>query len=190
MFTNSCGTSTTAAAGLSVGNGVNFPKDLEGTVGCAAGSTTLKTRITGGVGLTGTLTYAWERSADNLNWSVIPGTTETHPTSGTYEPSYTPTSSELNYWFRLAVNNNGCITYTNASKVIINEKPVVNQPANVQACNNGTVPAITFTGTPSGTTFSWTNDNTAIGLGASGTGNIPSFTATNNTGVYYCNKYD
>ena len=30
-------------------------------------------------------------------------------------------------------------------------------------------------------TYNWTNDNTAIGLAASGTGDIPSFTATNNT---------
>jgi hypothetical protein len=30
-----------------------------------------------------------------------------------------------------------------------------------------------------GTTYTWTNSNTAIGLAASGTGNLPSFTATN-----------
>ena len=29
--------------------------------------------------------------------------------------------------------------------------------------------------------YTWTNDNTDIGLAASGTGNIPSFTATNST---------
>ena len=31
------------------------------------------------------------------------------------------------------------------------------------------------------TTYAWTNDNPAIGLAASGTGDIPSFTAINNT---------
>ena len=29
------------------------------------------------------------------------------------------------------------------------------------------------------TTYSWTNNDTSIGLGANGNGNIPSFTATN-----------
>jgi hypothetical protein len=52
VFTNVCGSATTASAILNVGGGVNFPKDLEGVFGCAAGATTLSTKITGGVGLT------------------------------------------------------------------------------------------------------------------------------------------
>ena len=58
--------------------------------------------------------------------------------------------------------------------------PVANPVSNVQACGTETVPAINFTGT-SGATFNWTNNNTAIGLAASGTGNIASFTAANVT---------
>jgi gliding motility-associated-like protein len=42
-----------------------------------------------------------------------------------------------------------------------------------------TIPTNMLSGTPSGVAFTWTNSNTAIGLGASGTGNIPSFIATN-----------
>jgi gliding motility-associated-like protein len=41
-----------------------------------------------------------------------------------------------------------------------------------------TVLGITF---PSGCSYTWTNDNTGIGLAASGTGDIAEFTATNNT---------
>jgi gliding motility-associated-like protein len=41
------------------------------------------------------------------------------------------------------------------------------------------MPSTTFTGTPSGIVFNWANSNTSIGLGASGSGNVPSFTATN-----------
>ena len=40
---------------------------------------------------------------------------------------------------------------------------------------------VNFTGNVSGSSFSWTNDNISIGLAASGTGDIPSFTATNTT---------
>lgn len=49
-------------------------------------------------------------------------------------------------------------------------------PANIVACA-GQVVVTNFSGTP-GATFSWTNSNTAIGLGASGSGNI-SFNAAN-----------
>ncbi len=41
--------------------------------------------------------------------------------------------------------------------------------------------AVVFTSTSQGAVFNWTNDNTAIGLAASGTGNIASFTPTNGT---------
>src|SRR4030095_13958643 len=47
-------------------------------------------------------------------------------------------------------------------------------------CNGQTVSSITLTGTPaSGVTYSWANNNPSIGLAASGTNTIPSFTATN-----------
>ncbi|MEZ5071163.1 MAG: hypothetical protein R2751_09380 [Bacteroidales bacterium] len=39
---------------------------------------------------------------------------------------------------------------------------------------------MTFTNNTGGAvTYDWNNDDTSIGLGASGSGNIPSFTATN-----------
>ena len=50
-------------------------------------------------------------------------------------------------------------------------------------CNGAGTAPVNFTGSVAGTTYSWTNSNTAIGLAAAGTGNIPSFTATNNTAV-------
>lgn len=53
------------------------------------------------------------------------------------------------------------------------------QPLNQFLCNGEATAPITFFGTTGGTTYSWTNDNTAIGLAASGSGNIPSFTAVN-----------
>lgn len=54
--------------------------------------------------------------------------------------------------------------------------PTVNPPADVTACAGAMVP-VNFTGTGS-PTFNWTNNNTAIGLGASGTGNL-NFPAAN-----------
>jgi gliding motility-associated-like protein len=57
--------------------------------------------------------------------------------------------------------------------------PVVNTIPNQTFCNGANTPIISFSGTVSGTTYAWTNSNTAIGLAASGDGNLPVFTAVN-----------
>ncbi len=68
--------------------------------------------------------------------------------------------------------------------ITVNPSGQVNQPANVVVCNSATVAEITFTSLNAGgvTTYSWTNSDPTIGQVASGTGNIPAFTAIN-TGV-------
>ncbi len=63
--------------------------------------------------------------------------------------------------------------------IVVRPYPTVSNPGPYTPCNGVIVPAIIFSGTPGGVTFTWTNNNTAIGLGASGSGNIASFTATN-----------
>lgn len=62
---------------------------------------------------------------------------------------------------------------------IINAVPTVNTVAPQSLANGAITTSINFTGTA--TTFSWTNDAPGIGLAASGTGDIPSFAAINNT---------
>jgi hypothetical protein len=61
-------------------------------------------------------------------------------------------------------------------------QPVVTVPVSSTVCAGITVPATSFVSTPVGATYTWTNSNTAIGLGASGSGNVPSFVATNTSG--------
>lgn len=59
---------------------------------------------------------------------------------------------------------------------------VINDPVDQNVCNNGMTTAVNFSGVPaSGVTYSWTNNNTSIGLAAAGSGNIAAFTAVNNT---------
>jgi YVTN family beta-propeller protein len=61
---------------------------------------------------------------------------------------------------------------------LINQLPVINAVPDQGPYANGTATkAINFTGT--GLKYNWTNDTPGIGLAASGTGNIPSFTAIN-----------
>ncbi|MBV6443532.1 MAG: hypothetical protein DYG98_22525 [Haliscomenobacteraceae bacterium CHB4] len=52
----------------------------------------------------------------------------------------------------------------------VNPKPEMNQPADVSVCGGAPV-SVTFSGSPNAT-FTWTNDNPAIGLPAAGTGHI------------------
>ncbi|OJU47861.1 MAG: hypothetical protein BGN96_05740 [Bacteroidales bacterium 45-6] len=71
-------------------------------------------------------------------------------------------------------------------KITVNPSVVMTAINNQFVCNGATVPAISLSSTTTTTgndaiTYTWTNSNTAIGLAASGTGNIPSFTATNNS---------
>jgi Domain of unknown function (DUF2341)/PKD-like domain/LCCL domain len=81
----------------------------------------------------------------------------------------------------------GNITCTSASantvnvpvSGVVNPIPTVNALANQVLCNNTASSAIAFTGAVAGTVYNWTNNTTSIGLAASGTGNIASFTATN-----------
>ncbi|MEZ5071165.1 MAG: hypothetical protein R2751_09390 [Bacteroidales bacterium] len=64
--------------------------------------------------------------------------------------------------------------------ITVNPTAQVNDPR-PGACNGAATAAVTFTTNNTGgaVTYHRTNDDTSIGLGASGSGNIPSFTATN-----------
>lgn len=106
-------------------------------------------------------TFAWVPGGQTTgSITVTPATTT----------AYTCTYTDLN----------GCKD-TALGTVNINPIPTVTVPASNSYCNGGTVPAANFTGTPAGVTFAWTNSNTAIGLAASGSGNISAFTGTNAT---------
>ena len=75
---------------------------------------------------------------------------------------------------------NGCDGTPQTFKITVNPTATVTKPSDITACNQESVSAISFTGSNvSGTTYSWTNDNTSIGLGASGNNNISAFTAKN-----------
>jgi hypothetical protein len=65
--------------------------------------------------------------------------------------------------------------------ITVNPQFETDQVSNIVVCNGSAVSDITLSGTDPEATYSWTNDNTSIGLGASGDGNIPSFNAFNNT---------
>lgn len=57
--------------------------------------------------------------------------------------------------------------------------PPMDQPQNKRACNGTTTTPFNFTSSASNVVYTWTNSNPAIGLVASGKGNLPAFNAVN-----------
>ncbi len=71
------------------------------------------------------------------------------------------------------------LTATCSTTVTVYQTPTVNVPDNQALCNNTATATVSFTGAVAGTVYNWTNNNTSIGLGASGSGDIGSFIVTN-----------
>ena len=76
---------------------------------------------------------------------------------------------------------NGCPGTAVDFTITVNPSPNVDPVLDQTVCNGILTAPVNFTGASPGTTFDWTNSNTSIGLGGSGTGDIPAFTATNLT---------
>jgi len=72
-----------------------------------------------------------------------------------------------------------CIGTAFQVTVTVNPVPTVTAVANQELCNGANTTAINFTGAVPGTLYNWTNSNPTIGLAASGTADILSFTAIN-----------
>ena len=78
-----------------------------------------------------------------------------------------------------STSTDNTVTY-NAQICNSSNTPEVNAVTNKAYCRNSLAPSIVFSSNISGSTFSWSRTNEAIGLGATnGTGNIPSFTTAN-----------
>lgn len=71
----------------------------------------------------------------------------------------------------------GGVPTTVTNPVTIDPAPTVNAITSQTVCSGTAVSAVNFSGSVAGTTYSWTNTNPAIGLAASGTGNIVGYTA-------------
>ncbi len=77
---------------------------------------------------------------------------------------------------------NNCEGVSKTFTITVNPTPTITKPSDISICAGETVEEIKFPGAAvSGTSKSWTNDNTNIGLKANGNGKINSFTATNTT---------
>lgn len=124
------------------------------------------------------VSYAWNNSntsiglaasgSGNINFQAANGTTSA--ITGTIDVTPTYTS-----------NNVSCTGSIQSFSIQVIPTPTVNSVAPLTFCHNSSSNAVIFSSPVAGATFAWTNANTAIGLGANGSGNIPVFTATNSS---------
>lgn len=101
--------------------------------------------------------------------------------TGAQNASYTPSLMTEGDNISCQVTSDGSCPQTVASNSItLTVTPVATIAfvADIDVCA-GTIPETVFSSTPPGASYTWTNSNTAIGLPASGTGNVPAFTASN-----------
>ena len=112
-------------------------------------------------------------------WSFPGGTPGT---SSSFTPGAINYSASGTYIVSLKVTNPDCGSSTTATKSFtVNITPIVDQPANQEVCKGIKTTDIVFSGNIANITYSWSNNNTAIGLSASGNGNILSFQTANAT---------
>jgi Ig-like domain CHU_C associated/CHU_C Type IX secretion signal domain/PKD-like domain len=110
------------------------------------------------------------------NWySTAVGGTPLLSNSTSFTPPVTPPAGVYTFYVETLDPANNCVSTRTPVVLTVNAQPTVNDPTDLSRCTGVTV-GVSFSGT-NGASFAWTNSNTAIGLGASGTGNI-NFNAT------------
>ena len=107
------------------------------------------------------------------SWTGPNGFTSTSAT-----PTITNSTSAMAGTYSVIVTALTC-TASATSSVTINLVPVLTPITSQTVCPASNTTPITFVSTPAGASVSWTNSNTAIGIGANGNGNIAAFTGTN-----------
>ncbi|MGF1587445.1 MAG: hypothetical protein ACFCUM_19165, partial [Bacteroidales bacterium] len=153
---------------------VNDPANQLLCDGAPSSLVTLSTNRTGG-----TTTYSWTNTNPGIGLaangtgnipSFVAENTGTAPVTATIV--ITPTFTN---------GGTSCDGPTESFTITINPTAQVNDPADQVVCNTASTSAVTFSTTRTGgtTSYAWVNNNTSIGLGASGNGNIPAFVGTN-----------
>jgi len=104
--------------------------------------------------------------------------TSTNSISGVWNPATVSNQSSGVYTFTPGPGQ--CATATATFTVTVTPVATLTTvTSDTSVFDGATIPANNLLGTPTDVIISWTNSNPSIGLAAAGTGNIPSFTATN-----------
>ena len=179
IVTGTCGTVTSTISGAFVVNPATAisSQSTAGQTQCLNGTFTPITVTATG---TGTLTYQWY---SNTTASTTGGTS-LGSANGARTSSYTPQASLVGTLYYYCIVHSDCgsdITSAVSGAFIVNPRPIVSTSLpNLTYCSGSLGPAITFTSTPPGATFTWTS-TADVGFGTSGSGTIPDYSAANGT---------
>uniref|UniRef100_UPI0037BE5845 PKD-like domain-containing protein n=1 Tax=Flavobacterium sp. TaxID=239 RepID=UPI0037BE5845 len=127
---------------------------------------------------TGT-TYAWTTPISNPVGAITGGTAQTTGVASISQILTNTTTAPATLEYTVIPTSGACAGTPFTITVTVNPTPTTLGLTNQTYCNGAPTTEIVLTNGVSGTTYAWTNSNTAIGLAASGTGNIPVFTPTN-----------
>jgi gliding motility-associated-like protein len=118
--------------------------------------------------------YTWQHASPGIGLASTTG-------SGSI-PAFSATNAgiiPIIASFTVQPSSNTCSGPTVSFTIRVNPTPTVTQVSDKIACEFQSSGNIIFSGIVTGTIFNWTNDNPAIGLATTGTGNISSFSYTN-----------
>jgi gliding motility-associated-like protein len=120
-------------------------------------------------------TYAWTNSNPAIGLAIsgtgdIPAFTASNSTNAVLQSTITVTPTL-----------NGCEGVPSSFTISVLPTPIMNPVSNIIVCDGSTLNEVAFSSVFPSTTYSWTSNNISTGIGVSGNGNTPSFTATNTT---------
>ena len=127
----------------------------------------------------GTTSYTWT----NTNTSIGLGLNGTGalPSFTAINTGSSPVSAAITVTPMYTNGGQNCAGANKTFAITVNPSADFSQPASQELCSGATTTAVAFSTVNTGgtTTYSWTNSNTSIGLAASGSGPIPTFTSIN-----------
>ncbi|WP_394698151.1 HYR domain-containing protein [uncultured Draconibacterium sp.] len=181
VISDNCTVLTSDVVTLLVNEITDVTPDIEDTEICEGQNYSLQVVTSGGA----PVSYQWQIDSagtwENLSNSTIVSGVDTD------QLTITGASTAFTGQYRVVVSfpssGAGCDLSSESfvRNLTVHPLPVVDSNSDIVVCNGGIVSAINFTGT--GTSYDWTNTDASIGLAASGTGDITSFTAVNSDTV-------
>jgi len=147
---------------------ITAPSDQTVCPGASISATSLSSTPTGA-------TLAWTNSNTDIGLGA---------SGGGNVPAFSTTNSTtslINGSIDVTPTLNGCAGTAVNYVITVNPTPSITAPSNQTVCPGASMSATSLSSTPIGATLAWTNSNTDIGLGASGSGNVPAFSTTNST---------
>jgi gliding motility-associated-like protein len=138
-------------------------------ISLCSGGTVPATTFTG---TPATATFTWTNNQPSIGLAAsgnggLPSFTATNNSAN-------PVTATISVVPHLGTCNGTASNFT----ITVSPAPTITVPASNVFCEGATVPAIAWTTSSATATVAWTNNNTATGMGASGTATIPTFTAS------------